>query len=168
MQRSTKILLGCLLLYAVCDFLFNWFVYDYTIGHTIFNTAFSTAFIAFLSFYLSPKLLKRAAEKLEKSLPKLDLLPNEEIVLAAPANHWNGIESVGGKLTLTDRRLVFRSHKFNFQNHREEFDRASIASAVPHSKLVKGIVLTTQENVGHTFIVDFREKWISELNSSLN
>lgn len=41
----------------------------------------------------------------------------EAIVFQTPANHFQGTEAVGGSLCLTDKRLLFKSHKLNIQNH---------------------------------------------------
>lgn len=48
---------------------------------------------------------------------KIDTHTGESILFDTGANHFKGAEAVGGKLYLTDKRLVFKSHKFNFQNH---------------------------------------------------
>jgi len=44
---------------------------------------------------------------------KIDTDANETIVFETGANHFKGAEAVGGKLYLTDKRLVFKSHKFS-------------------------------------------------------
>ncbi len=46
---------------------------------------------------------------------KTALRPNEEMLKSGPANLQRGIETVGGKLYLTNQRLIFESHKFNIQ-----------------------------------------------------
>ena len=42
--------------------------------------------------------------------------PGESILFDTPANHFKGMEAVGGKLYLTYKRLVFKSHKIIFKN----------------------------------------------------
>lgn len=46
---------------------------------------------------------------------KTPLQPNEVIVKEGMANATRGMEGVGGKLYLTNQRLIFESHDFNFQ-----------------------------------------------------
>lgn len=156
------------LLFAAIQFAANVFIFDYPVGRSISQALFSAVFMGLTFHFVFQKFLVWMAQNLEKSLPTLELLPNESMVIEAGANHFKGIEAVGGKLTLTDQRLVFISHKFNIQKNREEFDRSSIFEVKPHHKFSKGIILTTKENASHTFIVDLREKWISELNSTVN
>jgi hypothetical protein len=48
---------------------------------------------------------------------KIETEADENILFETPANHFKGAEAVGGKLYLTNRRLVFKSHKFNIRNH---------------------------------------------------
>src|SRR5215470_6508505 len=40
-------------------------------------------------------------------------LEGEHLLKQGPANHFRGLEGVGGWLYLTDKRLLFRSHRFN-------------------------------------------------------
>ncbi len=51
---------------------------------------------------------------------------DETIIKTGSANLQKNVESVGGKLHLTNQRLVFESHKFNIQNGVTEFDLSSI------------------------------------------
>ena len=62
--------------------------------------------------YLMGKFLK-----FTDSNVSIDTEADENILLESPANHCKGIEGVGGKLFLTNKKLIFKSHKFNIQNH---------------------------------------------------
>ncbi len=56
------------------------------------------------------------SKKVQRSIqPELE--PGEEIIFHTTANHFKGVEAVGGKLFLTNKRLLFQSHLFNIQNH---------------------------------------------------
>jgi len=46
-----------------------------------------------------------------------------------------GAEAVGGKLFLTNRRLVFKSHKLNIQNHELSIHLIDIANVGRYKKL---------------------------------
>ncbi|MBK1884595.1 hypothetical protein JIN85_19420 [Luteolibacter pohnpeiensis] len=42
---------------------------------------------------------------------------SETLLMEGPANHFKGVEAVGGYLWVTDARVHFSSHSFNIQNH---------------------------------------------------
>ena len=46
---------------------------------------------------------------------KTELRQGEQVIKEGPANLQRNIETVGGKLYLTNQRLVFEAHKFNVQ-----------------------------------------------------
>ena len=48
---------------------------------------------------------------------QIDLVDKEKIEFVKGANHFKGIEAVGGKFFVTNQRIVFKSHSFNIQNH---------------------------------------------------
>jgi hypothetical protein len=93
---------------------------------------------------------------------------NEIIIKEGGANHFMGKEAVGGKLVLTDKRLIFKSHKFNIQNHQENFELEQIekVGATSTFKLLKnGITLELMNNVKHKFIVDEPTDWIEKIEN---
>ena len=45
------------------------------------------------------------------------LKKGEKVIIKTNCSHIKGIESVGGKLYVTTKRLYFKSHRFNIQNH---------------------------------------------------
>src|SRR5688572_21922907 len=49
---------------------------------------------------------------------KIEADAGETVVFESMASHYRGAEAVGGKLYLTDKRLIFKSHKLNIQNHK--------------------------------------------------
>ena len=48
---------------------------------------------------------------------EIDLIKDEKIESEYSANHFMGFEAVGGKLFITNKRFVFKSHSINIQNH---------------------------------------------------
>jgi hypothetical protein len=56
------------------------------------------------------------------------LEPGESIVKQGPANLQRGMETVGGKLYLTNRRLVFEAHAFNIQTEPAELRLSDVRS----------------------------------------
>jgi hypothetical protein len=73
---------------------------------------------------------------------------------------------VGGKLTLTSKRLIFRSHKFNIQNHQQEFSITEIKATARDERQVKIFKLELANNEIHRFLADFPADWINTLPRS--
>ena len=91
---------------------------------------------------------------------------DETVVHHGPANHFKGIEAVGGKLFLTNRRLVFRSHRFNVQTHEESYPLDGIVSAEPSRTLglvPNGLLLQMRDGRRERFVVGGRSEWVSLL-----
>ncbi|MGH7329074.1 MAG: hypothetical protein ACREJX_12055 [Polyangiaceae bacterium] len=87
------------------------------------------------------------------------------------ANHKKGLEAVGGKLYLTDRRLRFRSHAFNFQPHDASYDLDDIASVEPARSLgiiPNRIVLHMKHGGKEAFVVSGRAEWVSAIQIALD
>jgi hypothetical protein len=93
-------------------------------------------------------------------------MEGEQLVKQGPANHFRGPEGVGGWLYLTDKRLLFRSHCFNVQNHEVsmpldeivESEVCSTAWIIPNGLRV----LTVQKT--ERFVVEGRHSWAAEIN----
>jgi hypothetical protein len=95
---------------------------------------------------------------------QVETTSNEIILKKAGANHFKGKEGVGGKLVLTNKRLIFKSHKFNVQNHQEYFDLAEIVSAqrTKNMKILNnGLLLALNNKEKHKFVVDEPSEWVS-------
>jgi len=103
------------------------------------------------------------------------LRESEALVKEGKANRQKNFESVGGKLYLTNQRVIFESHGYNAQ-------RASVSIELKDCMFVaKGwtkflgffplfpnaIVLSMGDGKIHRFSVFGRKKWISEIESSL-
>ncbi len=62
---------------------------------------------------------------------KIALAPGETLLREGAANLQRGIETVGGRLFLTDARLVFIAHAFNVQAGITDIPLASIHGVRP-------------------------------------
>src|SRR5687768_17451596 len=96
----------------------------------------------------------------------IETADNENIIKAGGANHFKGKEGVGGKLVLTDKRLIFKSHKFNIQNHQDNFDLGQVAklqTTKTFKFLENGLTLELTNNDRHKFIVDEPTDWIEKI-----
>lgn len=99
---------------------------------------------------------------------RIKLYDDEVMVKEGLANHFKGWEGVGGKLVLTNKRLVFKSHNFNIQRHEqaiplEQIQSLSEGMSLKKYKNVLWVELTNNEK--HKFIVDVdtTPQWIAEI-----
>lgn len=106
----------------------------------------------------------------------LALYPGELLVKQGGANLQRGAEAVGGKLFLTDRRLVFRSHGMNIQNAGVDIPLTDVTGlAKAWTKMFGAIPLVPNSIVMHTAAgIDFsfvvmggRGTWISAIEACL-
>jgi hypothetical protein len=62
---------------------------------------------------------------------KTELRKGEQVVKEGSANLQRNIETVGGKLYLTNQRIVFEAHKFNVQRGATEVELSNIQALRP-------------------------------------
>jgi len=96
----------------------------------------------------------------------IQLEDGEILLKEGPANHFKGMEAVGGKLHLTNRRLLFQSHSFNVQTHEETYLLADIASVRTRNTLgivPNGIGVMLNNNHEERFVVNGRQEWIQKI-----
>lgn len=103
---------------------------------------------------------------------KIDLAPNETLIREGAANLQRGLEAVGGRLFLTNRRLVFSSHALNIQTGRTEIPLADIRSVAPCWTRFLGVPIApnalavrtpTDE---HRLVLFGRSKWAAAISSA--
>ena len=101
---------------------------------------------------------------------KTALEPNEVITRSSWANLFRGWEGVGGRLYLTDRRLVFESHAINFQTGTNELPVCEIAGAKKcWSKFLgvplapTSVVVAMKSGEEFQFVLYFRQTWIDAI-----
>jgi hypothetical protein len=96
----------------------------------------------------------------------------ETIIYSGGANHFAGIEAVGGKLYLLKGKLQFQSHSFNIQNHQLEIDLNQIKEIRFCNTLgliPNGMLVTLTDGKTERFVVGNRRLWkkkIEEVKSS--
>ena len=96
----------------------------------------------------------------------LALQPDESILFETDANHFKGIEAVGGRLYLTNQRLVFVSHQINVQKHLWAVLPASVQKAERYRPMLlsnNGIRITTADGV-EKFVVEQPQEWLQRLS----
>lgn len=97
---------------------------------------------------------------------KIKTEENETILFETTANHFVGIEAVGGKLFLTNERLVFKSHNLNIHNHELSvplYDIGLVGRYKTLGLVNNGLSITTAGNKVEKFVVEQIESWIDQL-----
>ena len=98
---------------------------------------------------------------------KTEMLPGEATVKEGVANLQRGVETVGGKLFLTNQRLVFESHAFNIQTGETTIPLGDISETMLcWTKFLNLIPITpnslavfTLEGRQHRFVLFGRTAW---------
>jgi hypothetical protein len=104
-------------------------------------------------------------KKLDKSV-QFDLEPGEASLFQTRANHFKGIEAVGGQLLLTNKRLVFKSHSVNIQNHTYVLPLEEITGVQRYKSigLINNGLNITTKNGTEKFVVDKAAEWLERLS----
>jgi hypothetical protein len=90
----------------------------------------------------------------------------ETIIHSGPANHFVGMEAVGGKLYLLADKLVFQSHGFNVQNHRLEITMDRIREVGFHNMMgiiPTGMIVKTSDGGTEKFVLSKRSVWKTKI-----
>jgi hypothetical protein len=108
--------------------------------------------------------------KFVKKSTAISLNENELIVLEKDANHFKGIESVGGRMFVTNNRIVFKSHALNIQNHEVSFIWKDIKQVNRYKSLGllnNGLELHLKNNKVEKFVVEHTEALFLEINKHI-
>ena len=103
------------------------------------------------------------------------LQPNETLIREGVANLKKGIESVGGKLFLTDQRLVFESHALNVQSGTTVIPLIDIAAInlcwtkflnwIP--LMPSSLAIKTSDGLEHRLVLFGRSRWKIDIEKHL-
>ena len=103
--------------------------------------------------------------------PKFNLDGDEAIHFQTPANHFKGVEAVGGFLCLTDKRLLFKSHNLNIQNHELSISLSNLSTVVRYKTLKlmnNGLAVSLTNHKTEKFVVDKAKQWIEIIDRTKN
>ena len=150
--------------FAILNSITNYFFLDKDFNWGIFG--FNLLFFGFLFGFGFLFLMKKSTQKLMKKI-QIELVKDETIKHEGPANLLRGIEGVGGKLLLTNKRLIFKSHKMNIQSGETQLLLEDIKEAIPKkaTKLFQnGIRIFNNAGEHFDFVVYERDNWITKIN----
>ena len=105
-----------------------------------------------------------------------ELNQNERILKDGTANFQKGMEAVGGKLYLTNQRLVFEAHLINVQRGVTEIGLSDIQSSEKCWTKFAGIVplvpnslkVITKQGKEHRFALYGRQAWAAAIEVAQN
>lgn len=141
----------------------------YAIWMAVFMNIFMWAepifmfFFSFLGFWIFMFLFQLFMLNKNKKIAKEI---NGKIYYQGPANHFVGVESVGGYLFVTKDKIIFKSHSFNIQNHNIEILQKNIIEVKPYNNLrifPNGLEVI-QKGKTDKFVVNDRMKIMQILN----
>jgi hypothetical protein len=106
--------------------------------------------------------------------PKSELEPDESVLKQGRANLQHGAESAGGRLFLTDRRLLFEAHIFNAQRGGDQIKLSEISEMEPAWTRFFGAIpvmpstLSVRTELGdeHNLVVRRRKAWMRAIEDA--
>ena len=162
----SAILTGAMYVGILC--LMDYFFNDgfQSMNSYLFQGVFFGLFMGIGFPYVMDKFGKRFTSCVGKNI-KPELTENEEVDVEGPANLFRGMEGVGGKMFLTNKHIIFKSHKINIQSGQTTIPYEDI-SEISKRKTAKiidnGIRIKTNDGKEFDFVVNEREKWLEKLN----
>ncbi len=113
-----------------------------------------------------PFIMERMASKMITKVNDPEMDENENILFEEGVSLFRGALAVGGKLFLTDKRLVFNSHKYNFQNGETSIllrDITEISKRKTMGIVDNGLRVRTKNDSKYDLVVNNRDKWFEQL-----
>ena len=138
------------------DRAFSW---GYFLYYLIFFGLFFEFGLPFLMNKQNQKVMNRT---------QIELTRDETVLCEGITKLSPGIRAVGGKLLLTDQRLVFMAFKKNSKDRQKQILLADIKEALPKNrlKLFKSeIRIINKAGEYFDFAIYERDKWIKKVNS---
>lgn len=98
-----------------------------------------------------------------------EIVDENNLIFDGGANHFKGSESVGGWLYLTQNELIFKSHNFNIQNHKEVIPLNQITGirAPKNLGFIPNGVTITANGIDERYVVFKRKEWIHKINEAI-
>ncbi|WP_223442294.1 GRAM domain-containing protein [Polaribacter litorisediminis] len=119
--------------------------------------------------FLFPWFMKKFVGKRIDNI-KPELLENEKIEEEIFANIFRGLEGVGGKIFLTNERLIFKSHSLNIQKGQTNIKYSDIVE-VEKRKTMKtvdnGIKVITKEKKEYCFVINDRDTQLQRIQKRI-
>lgn len=106
---------------------------------------------------------------------KTELNKDEEVIKTGSANMQRNVETVGGKLFLTNSRIIFEAHKINVQRGAAEIALDQISNVERSITKFLGILpiasnsikVTTADGKEFGFVVYKKDSWIDKISNAI-
>jgi len=106
---------------------------------------------------------------------KFDLRPSERLIMEGAANLQRGLETVGGRLFLTNSRLFFQSHAFNVQTGPTEIGLSQIRGTERRFSTFLGLIpvlpnalaVLTASGAEYSFVLFGRADWEAAIRETM-
>jgi len=103
------------------------------------------------------------------------MFDNEQFIKEGAANLQKNLETVGGTLRLTNKRLVFRPHKLNVQTDLTELELTDVQYCRPCWTKFLGLIpmfpnslaVCTKQGTEYRFVLFNRHAWAAAIDSCL-
>ncbi|WP_194851853.1 GRAM domain-containing protein [Nonlabens antarcticus] len=166
---KVRVLYGLLsgVMFAVLMLAFDWIFSDEL--QSVYGYVFQGVFFGFfmgIAMVYSNKHMSKWMGFGKKDFANPELEPDEAIQIEGPANLFRGMEGVGGKLFLTNKKVIFNSHKLNIQKGQTNIlytDIEEIQERKTGFIVNNGIRIRTVDEIEYDFVVNSREQWLEEL-----
>ncbi len=102
---------------------------------------------------------------------KTQLKDLEPTIKEGLANHFRGVINVAGRLWLTDRRLIFKSHALNLGGHEESYPLTDIVEIRLRNTLFivpNGLSIVLKDGREERFVVYGRKDWAAKIVEAVN
>lgn len=141
-------------------------------GQTTAGLIFQGVFFGLFMGFGMPLLMKKFPKTFTKSPKKVvpDLEESEVIEVQGPANLFRGIEGVGGVLFITNKKVLFKSHKFNIQTGQTDINFTEIEKIEKRKSgkiFNNGIRITTTTGKKYDLVVNQRHIWMEQFTLRL-
>jgi hypothetical protein len=104
---------------------------------------------------------------------KTPLRPGETVLRDSRANLQRGIESVGGRLHLTNQRLIFESHRINVQRGATEIPLGEVTGVDRAWTKFLGVLPLAPNSIAvssaageHRLVLPKRDEWLAAIEQA--
>lgn len=160
------------ILYTLILWIFN--SLSNNIDYSVSEMLVQGALFGIIFALVFPLVMNKLGKKLSNS-DTLNIIPelesDEEIEIHGPANMFRGIEGVGGKLFLTNKHMIFKSHKINIQTGQTAIDYNDIKGieTLKTLNLINNrLKINTVDDKSHVFVVNERDLWLKHLQERID
>ncbi|MEX2349833.1 MAG: GRAM domain-containing protein [Flavobacteriaceae bacterium] len=173
LKHKIFLIVQFILIYGVVLTLINLILLNQELSEKLIIKTLIESVVVGISLGLGlPYLMKKLAPQMIKNVKTPELKETENIIMEGGANLFrNKLIAVGGKLFLSNKRLIFNSHKYNFQMGEtsiriEKIEKITLRKT---GRIVdNGLRIETNDNLIFDFVVNDREKWVKKIHEQKN